>query len=552
MSSGLSPIYLDLTAHKDNRRMEPTGIGPQAWLSNLKHDVLASLVVFLVALPLCMAIAMASGMPPGAGLITGIIGGLVVGTFAGCPLQVSGPAAGLTVIVWQYVQTYGVEALGVIILAGGVLQILAGVLQLGQWFRAVSPAVIQGMLAGIGLLIFGSQFHVMIDDAPRGSGLANLVSLPEAVMKVMTSAADGSVHHLAASIGLLTIGAIVLWNTAVPKALRVIPALLVGVLLATLAAKLQELPISFVQVRDNPFTLMHLPTLESLAHLLDVSILSAALALAFIASAETLLSATAVDQMHAGPRTRYNKELMSQGVGNMLCGMLGALPMTGVIVRSSANVQAGARTRLSTILHGAWLLLFVAFLPFLLRWIPTASLAAVLVFTGYKLMNVQVIRELREHGRSEVLIYFGTLTVIVATNLLTGVLFGVGLALAKLVYTTQNLETHFDHQKGSPAATLHLMGVATFVSLPKLATALERVAPKLRVRVEFESLRHIDHACFHFLESWKKLHEANGGQVSLDWDLLKTRTYQVRHGRRPEGSAHPTQDPRQPVDQAQR
>jgi MFS superfamily sulfate permease-like transporter len=500
-------------------------------LSNLKHDLFASIVVFLVALPLCMGIAVASGMPPATGIITGIIGGLVVGALSGCPLQVSGPAAGLSVIVWQYLQTYGMEKLGVIVLLAGAHQMVAAWLQLGQWFRAVSPAVIHGMLSGLGLLILAGQFHIMIDDAPRAGGLENILSIPAGIWKAVFPMEGGPAHQEAAAIGVLTITAILLWNKFIPKKLQAIPGVLVGVALATAVSVLFDLPISHVRVRDDLLAIIELPKLEVLAHLTDTSLLSASLAMAFIASVETLLSATAVDHLHSGPRTRYNKELFSQGLGNALCGLLGALPMTGVIVRSSANVQAGARTRASAILHGAWLLLFVAFLPFVLRQIPTACLGAVLVFTGYKLTNIAVINELKNYGRSEVLIYVGTVGTIVATNLLTGVLVGIGLAIWKLLYTTQNLETHVEQLTGAGPATyrFHLMGIATFVSLPRLATALEDVPPGVAVEMHFESLRHIDHACLSILESWTKLHEQKGGHVAIDWDKLQARTYHVRH-----------------------
>ena len=511
--------------------MDSKPTGPYSFLGDLRHDLLASVVVFLVALPLCMGIAVASGAPPAAGIITGIIGGLVVGALAGCPLQVSGPAAGLSVIVWQYIQTYGMEKLGIIILAAGVIQMSAAWLQLGQWFRAVSPAVIHGMLSGIGLMILASQFHIMIDDAPRANGLENILSIPAGIWKAVAPSGNGPAHQEAAAIGVLTIVTIILWNKFIPKKLQAVPGVLVGVAIATAISVLYDLPIAHVKVRDNLLTVIELPKLEILMHLFDTSLLSASLAIAFIASVETLLSATAVDQLHSGPRTRYNKELFSQGVGNALCGLLGALPMTGVIVRSSANVQAGAKTRVSTILHGAWLLLFVAFLPFVLRQIPMACLGAILVFTGYKLMNIAVIKELKVYGRSEVLIYIGTMGVIVATNLLTGMLVGVGLAIWKLLYTTQNLETHLEQQAGTPTVTyrFHLMGIATFVSLPKLATALEDVPPGVAVEIHFESLRHIDHACLNLLESWTKLHEQKGGRVMVNWEKLGAKTYQVRH-----------------------
>lgn len=167
-------------------------------------EALASVVVFLVALPLCMGIAIASGVPPAMGLISGIIGGIVVGYFAGSPLQVSGPAAGLAVIVFEIVNTHGLAALGPMLLIAGLVQIVAGKLRWGQWFRAVAPAVIYGMLAGIGVLIFASQFHVMVDDAPRSNGLMNVITIPLAVMKGL-SISETDPHHLAAAIGVLTL-----------------------------------------------------------------------------------------------------------------------------------------------------------------------------------------------------------------------------------------------------------------------------------------------------------------------------------------------------------
>ncbi len=214
--------------------------GP-AQSSTIGADFLASIVVFLVALPLCMGISIASGMPPTAGLITGIVGGIVVGAIAGAPIQVSGPAAGLSVLVWMFVEQNGANMLGVAVLFAGVLQLLAGALKLGQWFRAVSPAVIHGMLAGIGVLILVSQFHVMFDGRPIGTGIQNLLAMPETLFAALSSNGAGQpkaglVNSTAGGIGLLTIGVIVAWSFAAPKSLKVIPAPLVGVLVAILAA----------------------------------------------------------------------------------------------------------------------------------------------------------------------------------------------------------------------------------------------------------------------------------------------------------------------------
>lgn len=486
-----------------------------------RGDALASVVVFLVALPLCMGIAIASGVPPAAGLITGIIGGLVVAFLSGAPLQVSGPAAGLSVIVWELVQVHGVGALGWIVLVAGGIQLIAGLAGLGQWFRAVSPAVIHGMLAGIGVLIFASQFHVMVDDAPRGSGIANLLAIPEAVYKGLLPA-DGSVHFQAAMIGLVTLSVMIFWKRIVPESMKVVPAPLAAVVVATLLAMSGGLGISRVNIPDQLTEAVLIPTLADL-NSLGLTVLSAGLALAFVASAETLLCATAVDKMHDGPRTRFNQELAAQGVGNMLCGVLGALPMTGVIVRSSANVEAGAKTRASAVLHGVWLLVFCAALPYVLKEIPTAVLAAVLVFTGYKLVNVAAIKELAKIGHAEVFIYASTLVGIVAVDLLTGVVLGIALSLARIFYDVSHLQIDMSTNEDSGRVHMALHGSATVLRLPKLAEALEQVPAGSDLHVQFEGLSYIDHACFDLLLGWEKQHESMGGTLTIDWDDLQAR-----------------------------
>src|SRR5581483_3087900 len=365
--------------------------------STFRQDLLASVVVFLVALPRCMGIAIASGAPPAAGLITGMIGGLVVGSISGCPLQVSGPAAGLAVIVFELIQKHGLAMLAVLIMLAGLIQLVAGSLKLGQLFRSIAPAVIYGMLAGIGILIFGAQFHVMVDDKPRDNGLANLFSIPEAIAKGIWPQ-DGSSHHLAALIGVTTIAVLVIWNNFAPKRVKWVPGALVAVIIATAAAQIANFPVRFVELPENLFTALRFPSPEALGRLLEPQFLFAAVALAFVASAETLLSAAAVDQMQDGPRTNYDRELRAQGVGNLLSGLIGGLPMTGVIVRSATNVGAGAKTRRSTMMHGLWLLIFVVALPGVLRLVPIASLAAILVYTGYKLVDPKNIRRLVQYG----------------------------------------------------------------------------------------------------------------------------------------------------------
>jgi MFS superfamily sulfate permease-like transporter len=248
--------------------------------------------------------------------------------------------------------------------------------------------------------------------------------------------------------------------------------------------------------------------------------------LCFIASAETLLCATAVDRMHQGERTKYNQELFAQGVGNSICGLLGALPMTGVIVRSTANVQAGGKTRASAILHGAWILGLVALAPFILNKIPTTALAAILVYTGFKLLSPKAVRELKPYGWAEVGIYFATIVGIVTTNLLVGVLIGLGLALLKLLYTFSHLAVRMHTEPATNETTVLLDGAATFVRLPKLAAALESIPAGTKVRLDVDRLSYIDHACLDLIANWRKQHIARDGQAEVPLADLQQRYHE--------------------------
>jgi MFS superfamily sulfate permease-like transporter len=484
------------------------------------RNLLASVVVFLVALPLCMGIAIASGVPPALGLVTGIVGGLVVGLLAGSPLQVSGPAAGLAVIVWEEVNRHGIEMLGVIVLAAGAIQLLAGALKVGRWFRAVSPAVIRGMLGGIGVLIFASQFHVMVDDKPKGNGLENLLTIPQAIWKGLVPTADTS-HHLAAYIGVATIASLLLWNRFKPKKLKAVPGPLVAVLVATGAAWGFDLPIAYVAVPADMIEALNIPALSSFSRLADPEIIGAALAMAVIASAESLLCATAVDKLHNGQRTHYDRELMAQGVGNLVCGGLGALPMTGVIVRSSANVEAGGTTRVSAIAHGFWLLGLVVAAPFVLERIPTAALAAILVYTGYKLLNPAGIKQLLHYGKAEVGIYVATLGAIVATDLLKGVVVGLVLAVAKVLYYTARVHVETEMIEQDKHLEVTLAGAATFLSLPRIADELDNLPEGARVEVKVAGLTNADQAIIELIADWRRQYESADGEVIIDMDLLK-------------------------------
>jgi MFS superfamily sulfate permease-like transporter len=481
---------------------------------NMTRDFTASIVVFLVAMPLCMGIAIASGVAPEKGLVTGIIGGIVVGMLAGSPLQVSGPAAGLAVIVFELVRDQGLSALGPILVLAGVIQFVAGVFKLGGWFRAISPAVVHGMLAGIGLLIVVGQFHVLFDARPLANGVQNLAAMPGRLLGL--DPGNIASTELAFAIGLLTIVTMLGWEKFRPASMKLVPGALLGVVVATLAAWLGGLDVARVVVPSNIFAAVNAPDAGFMAQLGRPEIYATALAIAFIASAETLLSAAAVDRMHDGVRTDYDKELRAQGVGNLLCGFAGALPMTGVIVRSSANVQAGATTRRSAILHGIWILGFVALLPWLLREIPMAALGGVLVVTGSRLVSLSHVRHLfHQYGFLPALIWGATLVTVVAKDLLTGVLVGLALSMLELIPHAKTLRLKVDERHGEEESAIALDGAATFVTLPKLTKALDAVPHGRSVTLDVQRLSAIDHTSAEMLNDWLQRRRAAGSRVEL-------------------------------------
>ncbi|MXO66646.1 SulP family inorganic anion transporter [Altericroceibacterium endophyticum] len=488
---------------------EKTGI-----FAHFSRDFTASIVVFLVAMPLCMGIAIASGVPPEKGLITGIIGGIVVGLFAGSPLQVSGPAAGLAVLVFEFVTEYGLSALGPVLVLAGVIQFAAGAMKLGGLFRSISPAVVHGMLAGIGALIVIGQFHVLFDAQPLSGGLANIAAMPARVLGLEPT--NLAATEMALAVGLLTIGIMLGWEKIRPAGMGLVPGALLGVVAATLVTWGFDLNITRIDVPESITGAIVLPGDGFLAPLMQPAVLVAAIAIAFIASAETLLSAAAVDRMHDGPRTDYDKELRAQGVGNLLCGAAGALPMTGVIVRSSANVQAGGKTRLSTILHGVWILGFVSLLPWLLREIPMAALGGVLVVTGWRLVSLKHVRHLyTSYGALPAAIWAATFVLVVTVDLLTGVLTGLALTALELIPHWRGLKLKVDEAHDDEESHVALAGSATFVSLTRLIKRLELIPFGKQVKLDLHQTRSMDHTTMEMMREWLARRRDKGTAVEV-------------------------------------
>ncbi len=405
-------------------------------------------------------------------------------------------------------KTHGLSGLGVLVLAAGLLQLAMGALRLGRWFRAISVSVVQGMLAGIGLVLIAGQLYALADAKAPSSGPDKLLGLGGLALDALS---DGKALT-ALGIGTATVLVLVLW----PKwraGARVLPAPLAAVLLATAATAGFGLPVARVEVQGLLASVQP-PGLDDFSGLATVGMLGTVLAFTLIASAESLFSAAAVDQLHDGSRTDYDKELMAQGAGNTVCGVLGALPMTAVIVRSSANVSAGAKTKASRVLHGLWLLVFAAAFPAALELIPVSALAGVLVHAGWKLIPVKALGPMWREHRAEAVVLVATALAIVVTDMFQGVLLGLLMAVIKTAWETSHV--HVETEDPGEGQPLHVMvlGNATFLRLPKLQDQLDAMPADRHVELRLEGLRHMDHACGLALSTWEEQHNKAAGRAA--------------------------------------
>lgn len=468
-----------------------------SWRSIIRHDLPASLVVFLIAIPLSLGIAAASGAPLIAGLVAAVVGGIVAGALGGSPLQVSGPAAGLTVVVAGLATQYGWAATAGITCAAGLFQILLGVTRIGRLALSLSPAVVHGMLAGIGVTIAVQQLHVVLGGQAQSSLIANLAGLPEQLVA----------HHAGSVlVGVLTVVILLVWPR-LPK-VKVIPAPLVAVVAVTAPAAMFMMDVTRVNLPDQPLKELIPPALP---HGGPLEIATAILTVALVASVESLLSAVAVDKLHRGKRSNLDRELIGQGAANAISGALGGMPVTGVIVRSSTNVAAGARTRASAIMHGLWIAVFVLAAGAMLELIPMAALAGVLLVTGLRLVQLAHIRTLRRHD--ELLVYVVTAAGVAVLGLAEGVLAGLILALGRVLYRLARATVTTVEEDGVCVVTIR--GTLVFLGVASLVRTLRAIPVGASVRVDLQ-VDHLDHAAYEAIEDWRRGHLARGGSVVMN------------------------------------
>jgi len=487
--------------------------------SNLAKDLPAGLVVFLVALPLCLGISLASNAPLAAGIIAGIVGGLVVGALSGSSTSVTGPAAGLTAVVAAQIAELGsFQVFLVAVIVAGVLQIVFGILKGGFLSSFFPSSVVKGLLAAIGIIIILKQLPHLVGYDADPVGETDFCQTDQKNTFTELPAAFRMFLPGAALIGLLSIGLLILWGKVSWLQKSPIPGPLVAVLFGT-AANLLLIQMGHpwaistthlvqVPVAEGNLGFLQLFCFPDFSALAKPAVYGAAVTLAVIASLETLLTIEAVDKIDPQQRkSPANRELFAQGFGNMVSGFVGGLPMTSVIVRSSANLNAGAQTKISAIFHGVLLLGCVALLPRWLNQIPLCALAAILIVTGYKLASPRIIGQMWKEGKYQFLPFAITVIAIVFTNLLTGILIGLGVSLLFILYSNFRRPIHqvLEKHLSGNVMRIELAPQVSFFNRAAIQKALYDVPAGGAILVDARNSDYIDPDILDLLADFKNV-----------------------------------------------
>lgn len=486
-------------------------------LKYLKSDFPASIVVFFVALPLCLGIALASGAPLLSGLIAGVIGGIVVGALSGSNLGVSGPAAGLAAIVAASITELGsFEVFLVAVVLSGIIQILFGILRLGVIGYFFPNSVILGMLSGIGIIIILKQIPHLFgyDSEPMGADEfveATGENTFSAISHIFSNVSPGSVI-----IGFLGLALIVFWDSILAKKgkiFRVLQGAIVAVLLGTIIKLIfdnypnlavKDIHLVSIPVANNLNDLISFLTFPDFSAITNPKVLTIAFTIALIASLETLLSVEATDKLDPDKHvTPTNRELFAQGTGNILSGLIGGLPLTQVIVRSSANIQSNAKSKLSSIIHGLLLLLAVLALPKMLNHIPLSVLAAILIVVGYKLAKPSLFKKMWAKGWTQFVPFVATILVIVVKDLLWGISVGLFIGIIVIIVKSYQNSLFLNIDKSNDKLVkMTFVEEVTFLNKGAIAKQLGSLPNDITLELDVRNSKYIDSDIIEILEDF--------------------------------------------------
>jgi MFS superfamily sulfate permease-like transporter len=484
------------------------------WLAFRKYDLRSSITVFFVALPLCLGISLASGTPVYAGLIAGIIGGLLISLLSGSQLSVSGPAAGLTTIAAAAILKLGsTDIFFLAVSLAGIFQLLLGVFRLGGFTHFIPSSVIKGMLTAIGIILISKQIPPSIGySKPEfwSNELFNILTFDHVFSNIRSLYMHTSAGVIIISI--LSLAVMIGWKRYLSQKVGFIPTSFVTVLFAILLAQLFKYfipslavkPDQFVSIPSNIFSSVHMPDLRYLFS--SIELWRYAVIICFVASLETLLSIEAIDKLDRYNRiTPQNRELMAQGTGNLISGLIGGLPITAVIVRSSANAEAGARTKLSAFFHGLWLLLLVLFAVPLLNLIPYAVLAVILIRTGYNLAKPSMVKGVYRQGREQFIPFLITVLAILFTDLLIGVIIGVIYSIYFIVKHTYRAGFVMKEEEagGRRHIKIELALNVSFLNKKRIIEMLDQLPAGCRLTIDGTDSVYIDHDILEVFQDFR-------------------------------------------------
>lgn len=499
---------------------------------NIQSDLLAGIVVFLVALPLCLGIAHASGVPLISGLLSGIIGGIIIGILSQSSLSVSGPAAGLVVIILNALDTLGsVEVLMFAVFLAGIIQLLLGFLKAGIVGLYFPTSVIKGMLAAIGIILILKQIpHLVGFDTDAFGEEEFLLEDGSNTITYLIKTVD-HISQPSMAVGVISLLVLIIWgHKAVVKRnpLRIIPGALMAVLVGTFLnlfmefswewsvspAHMVKLPVINLKDIDN---LINLPDFTAWTNL---SVYKTAVTIAIIASLETLLCIEAIDKIDPENRkTPQNTELKAQGIGNILCGLIGALPVTSVIVRSSTNLEVGAKTKISAIWHGILLLAAVLFFPGLINHIPLSTLAAVLIYVGFKLTHPAIIKRQYSLGFQQFIPFLITIVAIIFTDLLIGILIGLSIGFFYILKANHRVtyvySDKLDKDSDNHVITIKLSEHVSFLNKANMQLTLEQLPENSDVLIDGTQSKDIDHDVLEIIAEFSNFAHQRNIRVTL-------------------------------------
>jgi MFS superfamily sulfate permease-like transporter len=488
--------------------------------TNLKSDFASGLVVFLVALPLCLGIALASGAPLFSGIIAGVVGGIVVGLISKSHLSVSGPAAGLTAIVLTAISDLGAfNAFLLAVLLAGMLQLILGFIKAGSISNYFPTNVIEGMLAGIGVIIFLKQIpHAFGYDKDYAGDLAFLQTDGENTFSELFNTLG---HIQLGSVIITAISLIILiaWTKVESlKKLKLVPAALIAVIVSILVNELFKVSGSSLSIKSEHLVTLPVPsTIEEFKSIFlfpdftaitNSKVWIVAITITVVASIETLLCIEAADRMDTQKRyTDTNVELKAQGIGNILSALLGGLPMTSVVVRTSANNSAGAKSKMSAVIHGILLLISVVSIPTILNKIPLATLAAVLLLIGYKLANPKTIMHFWEKGKYQFIPFIATLLAVVFTDLLKGVALGMIISIVFILKGNMKRAYNFRKQEYHDGDVIHidLAQEVSFLNKAAIKSTLASIPENSKVEINASDTVYIAHDVLDLIKEFKKI-----------------------------------------------